>query len=93
MLANKQVINVGGAISPVNKLSIGFDWYNIYLMEKLEGERSFGNEIDASVTYNYTEDLSFGLQYGVLMMGAFLEDALSWDNKPWQLIASAKLAF
>jgi hypothetical protein len=92
-LANKQVINVGGSVRPVEKICIGFDWFNIKLREEFSDETGFGNEIDASVTYNYTEDLSFGLQYGLLMRGDFLTDGLGWDNDPWQLIASAKLAF
>jgi len=92
-LANKQVINVGGSVRPVEKICIGFDWFNIKLREEFSDETGFGNEIDASVTYNYTEDLAFGLQYGLLMRGDFLTDGLGWDNDPWQLIASAKLAF
>ena len=53
-------------------------------------EKAIGNEIDASVVYNHTDDLAFGLQYGILLTG----DALAmFDANPWQLIASAKLAF
>jgi len=90
-LNNAQVINLGAGIKPVEKIGLCFDWFNVKFMEDIGGEDAVGNEIDASVNYAYTEDLSFGLQYGILMTG----DALSsmFLDDPWQLIASAKIAF
>lgn len=92
-LNNAQVINIGASIKPVEKICLGLDWFNLKAMEDTFPymDSAIGNEIDAHVTYNYTEDLSFGLQYGIMMIG----DGLEWfyDSDPWQLIASAKLAF
>ena len=92
MLNNARVINVGAAVNPVEKICINFDWWNVNLMEEAWAgdDKTIGNEIAAGITYNYTEDLCFGLQYGVLLTG----DALGmFDNDPWQLIASMKVAF
>jgi len=93
-LQNAQVINLGAGIKPVEKVGIGIDWFNVRYLEDVPwdgGENAVGNEIDASVTYAYTEDLSFGLQYGILMVGDALTSVFPED--PWQLIASAKIAF
>jgi len=93
-LQNAQVINLGAGLKPVEKIGIGIDWFNVKYLEDTPwsgSEDAVGNEIDASVTYAYTEDLSFGLQYGILMTGDALDPI--FDENPWQLIASAKLAF
>jgi len=87
-----RAINIGGGIRPVEKVGLSLDWYNLTLMES-NGDDEVGNEIDATVTYNYTEDLTFGLQYGILLTGDYLEDIAGYDENPWQLIGSMKLAF
>jgi len=96
-LRNAQVINVGGGIRPVEKIGLSLDWYNVNLMEKTDwsaGEKGIGNEIDAAVVYDYTEDLQFGLQYGILLLGDALKDgSANLDENPWQLIGSMKVRF
>ena len=89
---NLRAINVGGGIRPVEKVGLSLDWYNLTLMEDVGGDDEVGNEIDVAVTYNYTEDLTFGLQYGILLTGDLLDNA-GYDDAPWQLIGSMKLAF
>jgi len=93
-LNNAQVINIGGGIRPVEKIGLSLDWFNVNLMEDTfwsGGEKGLGNEIEAAMTFDYTEDLSFGLQYGVLLLGDAMDGVL--DENPWQLIGSMKLAF
>ena len=92
-LSNAQVINVGGGIRPVERLGVALDWFNVNFMEEPSwtSDKGVGNEIDASLVYDYTEDLSFGLKYGVLFLGSALEDKI--DQRPWQLIASMKIKF
>jgi len=91
-LSNARIINVGGGIRPVEKVGLSLDWFNATLMEDRGGEDAVGNEIDAALTYNYSEDLTFGLQYGILLTGDYLE-AVGFNDDPWQLIASMKLVF
>ncbi|MCX8082309.1 MAG: alginate export family protein [bacterium] len=92
-LSNARVINVGGGISPVEKVAVSLDWFNVSFMEEAgwNDETAVGNEIDAGLTYKYSEDLSFGLQYGVLLLGDAIQDY--FDDDPWQLIASMKVVF
>jgi len=93
-LTNAQVINIGGGIRPVEKIGLSLDWFNVKLREDASWagtEDEIGNEIDAAIVYDYTEDLSFGLQYGILLAGDALDTI--YDDDPWQLIASMKLAF
>ncbi|HPP30479.1 MAG TPA: alginate export family protein, partial [bacterium] len=68
-LSNARVINVGGGISPVEKVALSLDWFNVNFADQpgWAYDESIGNEIDAAVTYKYSEDLTFGLQYGVLL--------------------------
>ncbi|MCM8829643.1 MAG: alginate export family protein [Candidatus Omnitrophica bacterium] len=94
--SNLQVINVGGGISPVEKVSVSLDWFNVnFVDEDVPGvsEKAIGNEISAALAYKYTEDLTFGLQYGILLLSDGGEDYLGWDDDPWQLIASMKVVF
>lgn len=92
-LSNAKVINVGGGISPVEKIAVSLDWFNVSYMEEpyWTDETAIGNEIDAAITYKYSEDLTFGLQYGVLLLGDAIQDY--FEDDPWQLIASMKVVF
>jgi len=93
-ISNLRVLNVGGGIRPVEKVGLSLDWFNATLMEKRGGKDDVGNEIDAAVTYNYSEDLTFGLQYGLLLRGdALKKPTNAFSDDPWQLIASMKVAF
>jgi len=92
-LSNAQIINIGGGLRPVEKIGLSLDWFNINLMEEIgPSDTGIGNEIDAALTYDFTEDLSLGIQYGYMMTGDFF-DNFKGDNNPWQLIGSMKLVF
>jgi len=93
-LNNAQVINIGGGIRPVEKIGLSLDWFNINYMEEpmWTSDKAVGNEIDFALAYDYTEDLSFGVQYGILMLGDALSGPMGDDN-PWQLIGSMKVVF
>jgi len=91
-----QVFNLGIGIQPTEKIGVGLNWYHLKADETAAGvDDSLGNEIDLSVSYAYTEDLSFGLDVGYLMAGDNVDDFLapnSADN-PWQVIGTMKVAF
>ena len=89
-----QVINLGFGMNPAEKIGLGIDWFNLRALETVGGDsKSFGNEVDLSFTYAYTEDVTFGLDLGILFTGSNIEDNLGVDENPWQLIGSMKLAF
>jgi len=93
-----QVFNLGIGIQPTEKIGVGLNWYYLKADETAAGiDDSLGNEIDLSISYAYTEDLSFGLDIGYLMAGDNIDDTygllgLSADN-PWQVIGTMKVAF
>ena len=90
-----QAINLGCTIQPTEKIGVGLQWYYLTADETMGGaDDSLGNEIDLSVSYAYTEDLSFGLDFGYLMVGDNIDDSfgINSDN-PWQVIGTMKVAF
>jgi len=90
-----QVFNLGIGIQPTEKIGVGLNWYNLKADEVAAGvDDSLGNEIDLSISYAYTEDLSFGLDIGYLMVGDNVDDFLGVDvDNPWQVIGTMKVAF
>jgi len=92
-----QVVNLGFALKPLDKLTLNLDWYNLRLVKAyLSGvKKAIGNEIDFGLTYNYTEDLAFGLDIGYLMKGKYIKQVVGagYAASPFQAIASMKVAF
>jgi len=94
-----KVVNVGFGLQPVEKLSLALDWFWLKGDETGSFDDEFGNEVDFSINYAYTEDLSFGLDVGYLAAGDFFSDLKKAhpddydDDNPWQVIASMKVAF
>jgi len=89
-----QVINVGLGLKPTEKLTIGLDLFNLTADESGAASDDYGNEIDLSLTYAYTEDVSFGIDLGMLLTGDNIEDTLGVNvDDPWQAIVSMKVVF
>jgi len=99
--SNLQVINLGFGLQPVEKVKVSLDAYWLKGAEDIwragvnTNEDDIGTEIDLGIEYQYTEDLSFGLSYGMLLTGD-LFDTVQFgrdDDNPWQLLGTMKLAF
>lgn len=93
-----QVINLGLAFKPVDKVSVGLDWFNLKLDEDYNSQDKLGNEIDLSITYAYTEDLIFGLDVGYFVTDDALEKNSDWGtatdaDNAWQVVASMRVPF
>jgi len=89
-----QVINLGFGLKPTEKLTIGLDLFNLTADESGAASDDYGNEIDLSLTYAYTEDVSFGIDLGTLLTGDNIEDTLGVNvDDPWQAIVSMKVVF
>jgi len=104
-----QAIKLGFGLTPVEKIKLGLTWYNLAVtdagtdggpLSRISPDKGLGNEIDFTVDYAYTEDLSFGLAIGYLMVGDHIEDVLGNpaataqnDQNPWEAVVTAKLAF
>jgi len=95
--AGLQVVNLGFALKPLDKLTLNLDWYNLRCVKAYSPglKKAIGNEIDFGLTYNYTEDLAFGLDIGYLMKGKYIKQMAppGYAASPFQAIASMKVAF
>jgi len=90
-----QVFNLGFGLQPVEKVALGFDWFNLRARETGAGvSNALGNELDFCMKYMYTEDVTFGVDLGFLLAGENIEDNLGAGvENPWQLVASMNVAF
>ena len=87
-----QAFKLGGSINPTDSFKLGLNWFHLRALESNVSE-VLGNELDLCMNYQYTEDLSFGLDAGVLLVGDMVDDVMSDAKNPWQLIGSMKVAF
>ncbi len=93
-LTGLQVINVGFGIKPVEKIALGIDLFNLRALETTGADKGIGNEIDLSMKYMYTEDVCFGVNLGMLLVGDTIDDTYGVDaENPWQAIVSMNVAF
>ena len=103
--SNANIINLGGSFKPLEDLKISLDWYHYILDEDLNAgtlsgtvtsysmtnDDDFGDEIDLALTYDYTEDVQFGLQAGWFLPGDAFADAN--DDDAYEVIGSVSVSF
>lgn len=85
------IINLGFSIKPVEKVKVALDGYLQKTDEKVFGYDKIAKEIDLSIEYKHTEDLTFGLTLGKLLADDIIE-YIGGDDA-WQAIASMKISF
>lgn len=121
-LTNAHIVEVSGAITPIEDVTTKLSWTSIWLDKS--GDRQLGStsglttgsfliqpdgstptsavtsnlglgqEIDADITYNYTEDVLFGLSLGVFFPGdAFAETSTISRKSASQAIAHVGVTF
>jgi len=91
-----RAIKLGVGLQPTEKVGVSLDLFNLTADETFGGvDDSVGNEIDLTISYAYSEDLTFGLELGYLMAGDYIEDTVGKrnDENAWQAIATMKVAF
>lgn len=103
--SNCHIINLGGSFKPLEDLTVGLDWYHYILDEKVSSitnnagasisansnDDDFGDEIDLTLTYDYTEDVQFGLQAGWFIPGDAFDNAN--DDDAMEVIGSVSVSF
>ena len=87
---NMWILDLGASVAPIKDVTVGADWYHFVLNEENDtvggagagqslvftNEKDFGDELDFTATYNYTEDLTFGGSLAFFFPGdAFESDA------------------
>jgi len=65
--------------------------YSNYAIYTLTGNREIGNELDASATYDYTEDVQLGVEGGFLLPGHAFDE--SNRRTASQAIGKVKVSF
>ncbi|HPO45126.1 MAG TPA: alginate export family protein [Spirochaetota bacterium] len=72
---NNMTLYVDGGLKPMEDLTLKARYLHFWVAEKVEGRaKSLGNEVDASLVYDYTEDVQFDLTGGIFMPGNFFKD-------------------
>ncbi|MFA5320214.1 MAG: alginate export family protein [Candidatus Omnitrophota bacterium] len=104
--SNMKVVNVKGGLKPMEDLSLSAV-YGYYMLDKkvstlsgsyadsgsysMNAKKALGNALDITATYDYTEDVQFGLTAGMFAPGKAF--ASSNDRTATQLIGSMKVSF
>ncbi|MCM8818234.1 MAG: alginate export family protein [Candidatus Omnitrophica bacterium] len=86
-IGNAQAFNLGFGITPAEKWSLAVDGYWV---KSLVGDNNYGYEVDATIEYKFTEDLTFGVTGGSIFGGNVFGGNL---GRPWQVLGYAKVAF
>ena len=99
---NEQFIQVKGALKPLEDLLLeaSFTWlWNAEDVHSTQGVQTsssrnhdIGYEIDAQATYDYTEDVTFGLLAGWFVPGDFYSNA-GEDKVATDIVSSVKVSF
>jgi hypothetical protein len=72
---NSMTLYVDGGLKPMEDLSLKARYLHFWVAEKVEGRnRNIGDEVDASLVYDYTEDVQFDLTGGIFLPGKFYKD-------------------
>ena len=102
--SNMQVINVKGSIKPKDDLTLSANYGYYRLAQKVSSlagyatwttmsdKKSLGSALDLAATYDYTEDVQLGLDFGWFAPGAAFDTAAG-NRDATQLIGSMKVTF
>jgi len=71
-ITNLKIFKLGVSVFPIPELRTGLDYF-IYNSYTPKG--SIGDEIDLSIKYKYSENLSLRLMYAIFMAGKIAEDS------------------
>jgi hypothetical protein len=72
---NAMTLFVDGGLKPMEDLSLKARYLHFWAAKKVEGRnKNIGDEVDASLVYDYTEDVQFDLTGGIFLPGKFYKD-------------------
>ena len=98
-LTNLSIPKVYGSFKPAEKHTVSLSVFPATKTAKKDpsyGKKDIGYEIDLGYTYQYTEDLSFGLLFGYAKADDLIKEAVGeddFDSKAMQVIGTVALAF
>lgn len=93
-MTNAKIWKVSAGLNPVEKLNVDLTYYTIDTAEKVwtgteYANKNVGDEYDLTLTYDYTEDVSFSLCYATFKPGKFWKDI--FGNSKMKATATALL--
>lgn len=94
---NQHALQLRGGLKPLQDLDVGTSWTvfwtdkGIHPVEGSKRQSFLGHEWDTKVVYDYTEDVQFGLIYGVLWPGTVFRNP--YRNTAQELVTSVKVSF
>ena len=91
---NQHQILVSGTVEPTDSLTFNAKWGVFWLAENWSTgntDRLAGNEVDLNLTWDYTEDVSFGLLAAWFFPGNHFRGGM--DDTATDLVGTVKLSF
>lgn len=111
-ITNARIWKLGAGFKPTESTLIDLTYYNLRADEEVwsmftadpeDQDQAIGDEFDFTVTYDYSEDVTFGLLYAVFNPGDFFEMGADEAPNAWnvsvdldrasELIGSVKVTF
>lgn len=93
--SNISIIKVSGSMKPMEDVILNADYYNYRYAQKAaaasttrKGKKDAGDEVDLSLVYNYTEDVSFGLLGAMFWPGDYVDGKTATE-----VLGSMKVTF
>ena len=91
---NQHQVLVRGTVEPTDSLTFNAVYAHFWLAEQFSTantKNNIGDEVDLQLTWDYTEDVSFGLLTAWFIPGDFFQDER--DDVATDIVATAKLSF
>ena len=98
-MTNMRIFSLGGGLRPTESTKVDLTWYNFDVQDKYANANgdNFGNEIDITFDYDYTEDVQLGLTIAVFNPSAddltVSESSIKRDDTASQVVGSLKVSF
>lgn len=99
---NQHQVIVKGTVEPTDSLTVQGAWAHFWLAESVTAtsqgaapwmstNKNIGDELDLQLTWDYTEDVQFGLLWGCFIPGSHWQD--NQDDIATDLVGTVKLSF
>jgi len=109
MITNANIWKLSAGVNPTENTSLDLTYYSLYAAQPVfaytgdpeDQSKHIGSEYDLTFTYNYSEDVTFGLMYGMFLPGKFFKQGdeetagivdVSLENAQ-ELMGSVKVTF
>ncbi len=82
-LSNRHLLRVLAGAKPMDSLKLNVEWIRAWFEEKPVAGRDdhAGDEVDVTLTYNYTEDVTLGLAGGWFLPGKYYDGETTVANR------------